>query len=339
MMSDSTRRNHSSIHTSNVITELSASWTIENVHLRLKPLPCSLKSPPIFSNDRTQKWYLEISHETQNRCLVVYNTYMMVECADVVYAEYMVSVVDDEGDKVLLWSSSSKEYTSASSRKRGVIESKAAYNLINNPTWVVDDKLTLYCEVKAITVTNEGSKVRFSLPDGSLPDVYPIRLSMLTSPKFTDVVLVFGERELKAHKAMLVAQSSVFEAMFHSDMRESSENRVDIDDLDYEVADQMLQFIYTDKAPKLELMADRLLKAADKYDLKRLKIFSEQALCGQLSVDNVVNMLALASRHNADLLASRANEIVANNIGKVMLTQDWHDMIESFSVSVQRNKD
>ena len=43
-------------------------------------------------------------------------------------------------------------------------------------------------------------------------------------------------------------------------------------DVDSEVMDQMLRFIYTGKAPELERMAADLLAAADKYALERLKV-------------------------------------------------------------------
>ena len=50
------------------------------------------------------------------------------------------------------------------------------------------------------------------------------------------------------------------------------ENRVDIPDVDHEVVKEMLQYIYTGKAPNLDKMADRLLAAADKYDIEPLKV-------------------------------------------------------------------
>ena len=43
-----------------------------------------------------------------------------------------------------------------------------------------------------------------------------------------------------------------------------SQNRVEISDLDQEVMQEMLAYIYTGKAPNLKKMADSLLSAADK---------------------------------------------------------------------------
>lgn len=52
--------------------------------------------------------------------------------------------------------------------------------------------------------------------------------------------------------------------MFEHEMEERKRNRVDITDVDHEVLREMLRFIYTDRAPNLDKMADDLLAAADK---------------------------------------------------------------------------
>lgn len=51
----------------------------------------------------------------------------------------------------------------------------------------------------------------------------------------------------------------------------SCQNRVEINDVEPEVFKEMMCFIYTDKAPNLDKMADDLLAAADK-----VKHFSSQ---------------------------------------------------------------
>ena len=92
------------------------------------------------------------------------------------------------------------------------------------------------------------------------------------SSQFADVTLACEGREFHCVKSLLVARSQVFAAMFEHDMEEAKHNRVEVKDVDSEVMDQMLRFIYTGKAPDLERMAAELLAAADKYALDRLKV-------------------------------------------------------------------
>ena len=63
------------------------------------------------------------------------------------------------------------------------------------------------------------------------------------------------------------ARSPVFNAMFEHEMEEKKHGRVEITDVEPEVMNEILRFIYTGKAPNLEKMADELLAAADKVCL------------------------------------------------------------------------
>jgi len=98
--------------------------------------------------------------------------------------------------------------------------------------------------------------------------------------------------------------------MFEHEMEERKQNRVEIADVDHEVLREMLRFIYTGRATSLDKMADDLLAAADKYALERLKVMCEEALCTNLSIDNVADTLILADLHSADQLKAQAIEFI-----------------------------
>lgn len=61
------------------------------------------------------------------------------------------------------------------------------------------------------------------------------------------------------------------------------QNRVEINDVEPEVFKEMMCFIYTDKAPNLDKMADDLLAAADKVIYPRLSS-SVVVITGDVSV-------------------------------------------------------
>lgn len=60
----------------------------------------------------------------------------------------------------------------------------------------------------------------------------------------------------------------VFSAMFEHQMIEGKSNRVKIDDVDPDVMNEVLRFIYTGKSNGIDKMADLLLAVADKVILK-----------------------------------------------------------------------
>jgi hypothetical protein len=59
--------------------------------------------------------------------------------------------------------------------------------------------------------------------------------------------------------------------MFSNDMIEKQVNEAEIDDIDKDVFQEFLNFIYTAKWTQIKLMAGRLLRAVDKYDIMDLK--------------------------------------------------------------------
>lgn len=89
----------------------------------------------------------------------------------------------------------------------------------------------------------------------------------------SDFELIVGNSTFKVHKCILAARSSYFRAMFEHEMKENTENKVKFDDMEEDVASDMIKFIYTGYAPKLPIIADRLVKAADKYNLDQLRNF------------------------------------------------------------------
>ena len=154
--------------------------------------------------------------------------------------------------------------------------------------------------------------------------------NLFDSAQFADVTLACNGREFQCHKAILTSRSQVLAAMFEHDMKERMNNRVEVKDMDPEVMAEMLRFLYTGKAANLENMAADLLAAADKYALDRLKVMCEEALCNNLTVENVSEVLILADRHSAEQLKAQAIEFINNrHATDVMDTPGWKQMVSS----------
>jgi len=126
--------------------------------------------------------------------------------------------------------------------------------------------------------------------------------NLLTSANMSDVCLVAGKKEFPCHKLILSARSPVFAAMFAHDTTEANQGRVDITDIEPEVCEQMLKYIYSGKHFDLEPYAQELFIAADKYGLDQLKEVCENWLRLSLTVENAVEILELSDMHNANQL-------------------------------------
>ncbi|OEL32025.1 BTB/POZ and MATH domain-containing protein 2 [Dichanthelium oligosanthes] len=127
---------------------------------------------------------------------------------------------------------------------------------------------------------------------------------LLSSKEGVDVKFRVGGKTFSAHRLVLSARSPVFKAELYGPMRESTtSNVIRINDMEAEVFDALLTFMYTDTLPEMKgqeesAMAQHLLVAADRYNLERLKLICEDTLCKHIDTDSAATILALAEQHN-----------------------------------------
>ena len=91
-------------------------------------------------------------------------------------------------------------------------------------------------------------------------------------------------------------------------MRKSHTNRVDVPDIDSDVFEELLHFINTGETSNVDQIAQQLLAAAEKYDVKDLKLICEDVLTKQLTVDNCVKTLIFADIHLENKLKKKCVE-------------------------------
>jgi len=314
------------------VVKFSYMWTINNFSFCKEEMGEVIKSSTFSAggNDKL-KWCLRVNpkglDEESKEYLSLY--LLLVSCQkNEVRAKFKFSILN-----------SKREETKA-------MESQRAYRFIQGKDWgfkkfirrdfllddqnglLPDDRLTLYCEVSVVaeSINHSGQSMtsQFRIPECKLADDLG---SLFESSKFYDVILSVNEAEFKAHKAVLAARSPVFAAMFEHEMEEKKQNRVEIVDMDKDVLNEMLKFIYTGKATNLEKMADDLLAAADKYDLERLKMLCEESLCNNLSNETAADILILADMHSANQLKFHAIEFINSHATDVMETTGWKQMI------------
>ncbi|XP_055911223.1 protein roadkill-like [Eupeodes corollae] len=188
------------------------------------------------------------------------------------------------------------------------------------------DELLIYCEVTFIceskTIKSQKKMGDFKIPDCDVIEDFG---KLLESGKLSDVTLVAGDHKYPAHKAILASRSDVFAAIFEHEMKENKLSLVNLPD-EHHVLHEMLVFIYTDKAPKLEDMPIKLLAAADKYSLKKLKVMCEKYLYSDLAIETAAEVLVSADLFNADQLKEHTIKFIIINAKAVVRTKGWETM-------------
>lgn len=151
-----------------------------------------------------------------------------------------------------------------------------------------------------------------------------------------DVTIKCGEKLVRAHTTILASGSPVLAAMFQNNFQEKQKSMVVIKDMESNVLENLLCFIYTGEADMLKngdyqygTVAD-LLIAADKYAVDSLKEECALHLSLELDVENAARYLVLAHLHNSSKLHEAALNFMAENAKAVCSRKDWMDIIKNY---------
>ncbi|XP_057318156.1 speckle-type POZ protein B-like [Microplitis mediator] len=188
-------------------------------------------------------------------------------------------------------------------------------DLIPNNTLTVCAKLTVYDDYKSITTDYPMRKRQRKITD-DLKELFDTKIN-------SDVIFVVGNEKFKAHKFILSTRSPVFSAMFTHEMKEKKDSEVTIPDIDPDIFNKMLKFIYTDEINNLDIDAVYLLEAADKYQLLNLKSLCEESLPKSVRIDNAIKLMILADLHNANQLLEFIFEFMIKNIKDITKTPEY----------------
>ena len=127
--------------------------------------------------------------------------------------------------------------------------------------------------------------------------------SLINNPVFADIAFVVEGKKIYAHKAILVAQSEHFKAMFLAGMKETQETVVEIPDWTYSSYLHMIEFLYTGNILNFTVdIAGEVIGLADAYTLEGLKKMCENTLLHSIDIENACELLILSHRYSAEEL-------------------------------------
>lgn len=143
------------------------------------------------------------------------------------------------------------------------------------------------------------------------PDRFEIA-TLLNLSKFSDFTIYVDGAEIPAHRIVLSSRSSVLRELLVTNERL---DKLIVKDFDKESIDGMLHHMYTGKLPTI--VSQQLLLAANKYGVEDLKLACESVLSGDITMDNVEQMLVLSEQAGAEELKVRTIAFVCANLTKL----------------------
>ncbi|CAO2201077.1 unnamed protein product [Urochloa humidicola] len=157
----------------------------------------------------------------------------------------------------------------------------------------------------------------------NIPATTTIAVEPSPKPKVPapDVTFSVGGELFQAHKLILTMRSPVFKALLSGAAAAMTEAAIEVFDMQPDVFEALLRYIYTDTLPVTEGQADedvcqmmsRLLVAATRYRMLELKVLCEEKLSKMIGVDNAAEMLAFAGEQRCHVLENACVEFVVSS--------------------------
>ncbi|XP_065204215.1 speckle-type POZ protein-like isoform X1 [Planococcus citri] len=317
--------------TSGIWRKTSFLWTIKDFkeyHCEVNKL---LKSSSFFSNtDPEYEWYLTIVEAEEYFGLFLNLDRGVNDNNNEVFVNMTMCLRDVEGNEALGRQQTRAKFTVGNDRHGypNFVSKKALFDPDPNNKFLIEDKLTVFCELKFAKMEGNDDylrrrpEVNVTISDNALKGLE----RMLHNQTFVDVTFVVDGKNFGAHKSILASRSPVFEAMFIHDMQENRSNEVNISDIRSEVFDAFLQYMYTDKTPNCKLVTE-LFVVADKYQVEGLQVLCEEIILKELSPGNAIDLLLFADLHRAKRLLKQVAFYIKISPINLMATQSWKNAI------------
>ncbi|KAH9365011.1 hypothetical protein HPB48_016573 [Haemaphysalis longicornis] len=192
------------------VVKISCTWTIQDFSERLEEPGKSLRSSQFSSGPHYKdQWRLELFPRGRTTDYKDYvSIFVLLDSCDEekIDAGVDFNIVEANGNKRCL--ATTKCHSFASGTQWGHHKFLTRLQHLYDANVLPNDKLTINCELSVIQ--GSASKPRITVSDCHVLE----NLNQLFEcPKFSDVTVDVGGKEIPAHKGILVARSPVFAAM------------------------------------------------------------------------------------------------------------------------------
>ena len=158
--------------------------------------------------------------------------------------------------------------------------------------------------------------------------------SLLDSQIMADVKFIVKDKEMAAHAAILASASPVMAAIFEPGKFKEGQSRVvEITDIEPNVFQQLLRYVYTGNAPLMQedSTAEQLLIAANKYQMDKMKAECEDTLVGKITLDKAFRFLVTAHLHLAQNLKEASIQWLIKHRFEVWDRSEWDRLNKSYN--------
>ena len=197
----------------------------------------------------------------------------------------------------------------------------------NFSTYLNDEALTIQV-LATLTTDNEYSQHTDISIVGNIVNNYNRMKWSFDDASFTDCIIRVQNKILKVHKVILASSSEVFRKM----LADSSDNAIELSDVDFEDVSDIVAYIYTGTATNVRSRTSKILVAADCFGLRNLVGECVYELQHRFTPANVANSLCLAGNltsYGHHLLETACIDFIKPNFMSVYQSDSWKALKET----------
>lgn len=154
-----------------------------------------------------------------------------------------------------------------------------------------------------------------------------VKLNALRTEKsFTDATLCIGDKEFPCHRNVLAVSSPYFKAMFTSDLRESKQAKIVINEISSSTMCSIIDYAYTGRIEISVDNAQELLAAGSLFHYPAIVEACCDFLSGQLHPSNCLGIESFAQIHSCSKLEMEAHQFALENFSAVVEYDEFVDL-------------
>ncbi|XP_045023649.1 speckle-type POZ protein B isoform X2 [Daphnia magna] len=283
------------------VSEISQTDFEWNVQLPYKEYPMPSMTSSTVSSGAYCTWTLSLGDDESNIKIVLSIKPGLDHSKIVHHLRVSAGIADKKGNLSFAKTTLIDRNTGSSFGNENDILKINKEELWKSDCYEKDGNFTIYCAVAvwALKETKSGSlsKITSNISDNEFVQTQ-LKQLLENQTAQGDVILNVGDRIFRVHKNILSAKSRVFADTFYQRTREKLSNPIDIQDVDPDVFQAVLVYIYSGRISPgtMEKKAVGVFVVADKYSIYHLKTRCIAHLMKRMSAVNCAELLAIGDQ-------------------------------------------
>ena len=155
--------------------------------------------------------------------------------------------------------------------------------------------------------------------------------ALLASGTEGDTCFIVGDKRFVVYKGLISRCAPILGEM--ADSQQPSGLDIPINDVEPDIFEALIRFIYTDKPPEVMDNPRKLLKVANRFGCSGLKLIAEAEIVkAGIDAENAAELLMFADAHSCALLREAALEFCLAHLSLIRDSEGWKQLGESLEL-------